>query len=194
MREPRSKTLARYVEQALRHTRTTERSYAAEVVELYHARTALHERTVEFHMGTTAAQVDAAMRANTQLVRRMLDGTVRLPADLEEAMVLALPEPYREDCIADLAARLDRLAVRAPSPEGAASLNTLGGWVRETGEALTKLGEMLHDGQIDQADAPLARTALKELGDVERMCLGLMAQLQGVLRAAEQGRPLRAVK
>ena len=107
MREPRSQTIARHVREALRHSGLTEQSLAAEVVEQYHRRTSLHERNVEFHSGTTTKQIDEAQRANAQLLRRMFGGLVRMPADLEESIVLALPEPYRRRLLRELAGRHD---------------------------------------------------------------------------------------
>ena len=61
MREPRSQTLTRHALAALRGTGMTLGEFAASVVEVYHQRVALHERTVRFHSG---GEPYATLRAN----------------------------------------------------------------------------------------------------------------------------------
>ena len=163
MREPRSQTIARHVREALRHSGLTEQSLAAEVVEQYHRRTSLHERNVEFHSGTTTKQIDEAQRANAQLLRRMFGGLVRMPADLEESIVLALPEPYRRRLLRELAGRHGLLAVPMPSADCVSQHQALADLAREFGEAVEKVSPMLADGKIDASDAAHAPAAIREL-------------------------------
>lgn len=184
MREPRSATIGRVVLDALRHSGLTEQAYAARVVDLYHQRVALHERTVEFHAGTTAGQVIEAQRANAQLLRRMLNGAVRLPADLEESLVLALPPPYQRHLLSELAARYGLLAVAEPSRTEAGQHATLANLCREFGEAVERVAPMLADGRIDASDRNLAGPAVRELRDVLAATHGLIALIQSATQPA----------
>lgn len=178
MREPRTATIVAHATAALRaHKPLTERALADAVVEHYHQRTALHERTVEFHAGHTADAYEAAARANAQLLKRMLVGEVRLPADLEEAIVLALPEPQRRQCMAALADRYGLLAVPKPALEGDAQTQQIADLFREVSEAVQRIGPMFADGHIDHHDAALVPPAVRELLDVIAACTALIRTL-----------------
>jgi hypothetical protein len=182
MREPRSATVGRIVLDALRHSGLTEQSYAASVVELYHRRVALHERSVPFHAGTTAEQLAEAQRANAQILRRMFAGAVRLPADMEEAVVLALPQPYQRHCLAELAARYGLLAVPEPTIDPLQQHATLADLCREFAEAVERVAPMLSDGRIDAGDRHLAGPAIRELRDVLAATHGLIALIESATR------------
>ena len=102
--EPRSETLARHVREALNTDgRLTERSYAERVMELYHAAVPLHLRRVPFELATTGDAVERAQRSNAQTIHRFLSGETRMPVDIEEAMIDALPDPIRERCMRAMA-------------------------------------------------------------------------------------------
>lgn len=183
MREPRSATIWRHVRDALRHAGLTELAFAQQVVEAYHQRVALHERVVEFHSGTTAAQLDEAMRANAQILRRMSGGIVRTPADLEEAVVDALPANYRRRLLAELAGRYGLLAVPVPMLDSVSQHRCLADLIREFGEAVERVAPMLADGRIDASDAAQAPAALRELNDVLAATQGLIALIHAATRA-----------
>jgi hypothetical protein len=167
LREPRAATITAAVTTALRaHKPLTESAYADAVVTLYHERTALHERAVEFRVGATAEAYEAAARLNAQTVKRMLKGDVRLPVDLEEAMVLALPEPERRRCLAELADRYGLLAIPKPCADIDGQALMLSDFCREFGEAMQRIAPMLADLVIDERDRAEAPAAIKELQDV----------------------------
>lgn len=185
MREPRSATLTRNVTAALRaHKPLTERAFADRVVTAYQDRTALHERTVEFHTGTTADTYEQAARANAQLLKRMLTGDVRMPVDLEEAVVLALPEADRLRCLAELADRYDLLAVPKPALDGAAQHQQVSDLLREVSEAVGRLSHLLQDGRIDENDADAIPGAVAELNDVIGSASALIRTLLAYVKPA----------
>lgn len=184
MREPRSHTIGRHVRDALRHSGLTELAFATAVVEAYHSRVALHERGVEFHSGTTVDQMLDAQRANAQLLRRMLAGQVRMPVDMEEAVVLSLPEPYRRRLLSELAGRYGLLAVPMPSDDAVKQHQALADLSREFGEAIERLAPMLADGHIDASDAALAPAALRELHDLAATTQGLISLIKAATRPA----------
>lgn len=184
MREPRSQTLTRGALAALRGTGLTLGEYAANVVELYHQRVALHERTVKFHSGGDPYDT---RRANEQIVTRYMNAQVRFAADLEEAWVLALPNPYRQHLLAELADRYGLIAAAAPATCGPDQQCQVGKLCKETGEAMVKVGELLDDGVIDQRDRPAAMAALREIDDV----IAAATSLKATIEHATQVTPLR---
>lgn len=174
--EARAACIAHHANMALRKSPLTERQYGQAVADLYMQRTPLHARTVEFHISHDPY---ADERANAQLVRRALDGTTRMPVDLEEALVLALPEPFRSVCLRDLAARFDLLAAPRPAASMAQQTVHLGEMTRDAGEVLIALAPMFKDGRIDATDAPLAREALDAIARTQSMLVTLEATIRG---------------
>lgn len=184
--ETRSQAIVRHVQRALRETRVTLRSIADRMVDVYHARTALDERTVEFHTGTTADAYEAAARANAQLLKRMIDGQVRLPVDLEESLVLALPAEYQRSCLRDLADRYGLLAVERPSTDAVAQQTSIGVLMKETGELMVTLAPAFADGKLDEADADVANRALPEVLDLQARLAALASLLELTTRKPRQ--------
>lgn len=106
----------------MRATGLSIKSLADVVAAEYMARTAQFDRVIEFHVGTTAASTERALKLNGQIVSRYMDETVKtFPADLEEAWVAALPQPHRDELVAELAGRYGLLAARRPVANGSSS-------------------------------------------------------------------------
>ncbi|WP_298233625.1 hypothetical protein [uncultured Azohydromonas sp.] len=153
---PRQSIIYAFTRRMLDETGANANSFAMALAEKYLALTAPDVRQVKFRLGE-GDELIAAMRNNGQILRRYMDGTVKvLPADLEDAWLLALPQPYRDECERALAARRGLLAVRMP--EGPAS--TMGS-VAELFQGYSKLMEAvapaLADGRLgpeDRAHAP----------------------------------------
>lgn len=188
MRECRSAVITHHVRAAIAHSGLSERVFATEVAEAYDQRTPLHARSVEFRR---SRDYDADARANAQLLRRMLDGQVRMPVDIEEPLVLSLPEPFRSACLRELAARTGHLAAPLPTARGAGQAASAARLMAETAEAVHVLAEMLTDGRIDEADRASIPRALLELSDIEAQCASLRATLLQAL-AEPNVVPLRA--
>jgi hypothetical protein len=142
------------------------------VVSLYDTRTPLAARHVPFHR---TADVYADQKANAQLLRRMLsiDALVRMPVELEEALVLALPEPMRTECLRELADRYGLLA--APKPCGTRIRPVVpAGILRETGEAVIALAQVIDQDAPRLADL---QRAASELIDVIAHCTSAREQI-----------------
>lgn len=187
MRENRSQLIADHVLLAISRSALTERTYAQTVADLYMERTPLHARSVTF---ASSADPYADSEANRQTVKRMLDGRVRMAVDLEEALILALPAPYRQRLLADLAARVGQLAAEVPSATPAGQQHQIGDLLRDMGHAMDSLAPMLDDGVLDANDAAHAPVALRELealeGRIATLCEGIrryVLQTGGVLRS-----------
>jgi len=199
MRETRAAAIWYHVDQYLRRTGAKEHDFADAVAELYQQRTPLHGRSVEFEPHAAGSNVYAVMRARGQLLFRMLkpDGPTRLPVELEEAVVLALPAPYREECLRELAERMGLLAAPLPAQQGdtlARQVKSPCELLRSTADAVEQLAPMLEDGAIGPEDAPQFAPALAALSEVMGVCVTLNAQIAQAMHAGTPGgRRLRAV-
>lgn len=183
--ESRSETIARHVREALATDgRLTERSYAEQVMNCYHAATPLHLRRVNFEVGATVDAVERAQRANAAAVRRFVSGEVRMPVDLEEALVDALPAAVRERCIRALSARRGMLPVAMPTPDGIEQTRRVAELMHSAADAVAAIAPMLADGAIDAADRPYAAAALDQLRRVLADATCLHAQILAVLAPA----------
>lgn len=180
--EPRAALIARVTREALRATGGTLRAFAAAVAEGYRARTHSEDRAVEFH---ESKDPYADERANAQIVTRMLNGETRLPADLEEAWVLALPEPHRGRLLTKLASRYGLLAV--PMAEVGSDDATLRvcALLRETAEAVQAVAPLLREGRLHTGCVQSARSAITELRQAEAVAAGLRIQIGRLLRGEE---------
>lgn len=177
LHEPRSTTVIRHVQAYLLNEVISQETYAEQVREHYEGLIPQGRRIIAFHTGGDAV---TDMKANGQLVKRMIDRTVRLPADLEESLVRALAEPYRAQCRRDLMGRYGSLDVRIPS-EGDQSIGDVAALSHEFAEALEALTPIVADGRIDEADREHAGEAIKELLDLEAAACALRARLQGLI-------------
>jgi len=189
MRENRSQLIAEHVMLALARSALTERTYAQQVADIYLERTPLHARTVTF---AQSSDPYADTEANRQIVKRMLDGRVRMAVDLEEALILALPQPYRQHLLAELAERLGLMAAELPAPHATGQQHQVGDLVSAAGGALDKLSTMLDDGVLDEHDRDHAEAALLALENLQARTATLCDAIrQHVLRT---GGSLRRVK
>jgi hypothetical protein len=191
MRESRSQLIAEHVLLAISRSALTERTYAQTVADLYHERTALHARSVTF---ASSADPYADSEANRQTVKRMLDGRVRMAVDIEEALILALPQPYRSHLLADLSHRLGLLAAPQPQPTPAGQQQQLGELLRHLGDTVNRLAPMLDDGRMDAGDAAHASAALAELDALQAYAVTLKSSIHQHVLGVVDGQPLRSVK
>ena len=180
----RDRVIHGFVQRALKHTELTRESFAEEVVYQYHQRTPLAQRRFEFHPFTSGCDFLAVMRANAQLVFRQLDGTTRLASELEEAVVLALPEPFRQACLTELAARYGLLAAALPATTAAGRVGQVGRMAKEFGEVLSAIGGALGEGQADTHDSAHNEAVVRELDDLIAPATTLRAAHARALPAA----------
>jgi hypothetical protein len=142
---PRQTVIYAVTRRMLDETAMNAASFAMAVAELYLATTAMDVRQVPFRN-----DCGDALRHNGQVLRRYMDGTTKaMPADLEDAWVLALPEPYRNECEQALARRRGRLSIELPQAEGedAAAMAQV---LAEQGAMCAAWGKALGDGRIDR--------------------------------------------
>lgn len=179
---PRAQVLFRYTTEAIRNSGLDDKSFAAEVAEKYMATVAPPERIIAFHVGTDTATIDQANNRNAKLIERFRNGTVKLPADLEEAWVAALPEPWRTDCARELARRYGFMGAKTPAGDAGSVLSTARMCI-ELGESLQAMAEVSPTGAADGCPLPALRKALKEMQDLQAEVATLMAGLQQAIDA-----------
>lgn len=183
----RSETLARHVVAYLHDRRVSREAFAMAVVEQYHARTPADARTVEFKV---SGDVFATARTNAQRLFRMLDAQFeesRFPADLEEAVLFALPPSELHGCRADLAARLGLMHVPLPDLGGSADLAKVSEATREFGEFLVSCAPILADGRVDANDLSHLGEAIRQAEELAAAVLAVKAQFEAVRAAAVRG-------
>lgn len=177
---PRSAVIFDHTRRMLDQTAMCTRKFAMRVAEQYVALVAPDQRQVPFRLGVTGDDLIKAERHNAQQLGRYMDGTIKaLPADLEDAWVLSLPEPYRSDCERELAQRRGRYSERRLGASEAGEVAGISQLLLEFGQLMEVLGPALADGSISEADLPHARRILNESDDV-------IAALLSIRRAVTQ--------
>lgn len=155
------------------------RKFAMRVAEQYMQLVAPDQRQAKFRWGVTLDDLVKAEVHNAQILTRYMDGTVKvLPADLEDAWVLALPQPYRQECERDLCRRRELLPVRMPSTGEGGHLVNLAHLMTEYGQLLEAMAPALADGRICAEDMPHLRKIVNEADDVLAAVMTLRHQAQ----------------
>lgn len=174
--ETRSEAVFRHTRQMLHERRISMGTFGQSVVEQYHARTQPDARVVEFKAAGDPFDV---AKANAKKLERYMDGDVnaRLPADLEEAWVFALMEPYRSTCLHDLAARYGMLDARLPEGTPVGDVQNLGRLTRELGATLDAMAPILEDGRIGPEDRALVPDALLHVDAILAQATAMRARL-----------------
>ncbi|SBV37825.1 conserved hypothetical protein [uncultured Stenotrophomonas sp.] len=178
---PRQQVVYAHTRRMLDATASNYTSFAMNVAERYLSMVAPDVRQVKLRTGE-GVELIKAMENNAQVLRRYMDGTVKtLPADLEDAWVMALPEPFRGECERDLARRRGMLAVQMPADDEAAQAVGLARLAHEFGELMSALAPALADGKLDATDLPYARRILDESGDLISAVVALRRQVQALV-------------
>lgn len=173
---PRQSVIFAHTRRMLDATACNYTTFAMQVAERYLDMTAPDVRQVKLRAGE-GADLIKALENNAQTLRRYMDGTLKtLPADLEDAWVLSLPEPYRADCERDLARRRGMLAVPMPALEGlqVASVATLMG---NYANLVHALAPAIEDGRFGPEDLPHRRAIDAAGRDVIAAVIGIGHEL-----------------
>lgn len=160
---PRSALIFAHTRRMLDSTSLCVRKFSTALAEQYMRLVPVDLRSVPFRWGVTLDDLIKAEKHNAQIVGRYMDGTVKvLPADLEDAWVLALPEPFRSACERDLAARRGRISFPIPACEGA-DAEAIAPVLKEAGELCAVWGQVMADRRITRAELV---TLVRESDDV----------------------------
>ncbi len=123
---------------------------------------------------------EADREALRKQVSRMRDGAQRIPADLEEPWMLALPDPWRAEALDALAARHGLLAV--PVPDGCGFLGGFGRYMQAGGQVLEAMQPIVEDGLLNQDDTEHLPDAIRALKAHMRDTAALLARLEALQR------------
>lgn len=180
---PRQSVIYGYTRRMLDETATNANTFAMVLAEQYLATVAPDVRTVPFRLGE-GDELLKAMKNNAQILRRYMDCTVKvLPTDLEDAWVMALPEPYRSECERDLARRRGRFSIALADSMSGEEFASIGDVLTQAGELCTEWGKALADGTLTEAEAHRING---ECSDVIAAVLGVQ-RLVAERRAKEGG-------
>ena len=171
-------------ERMIRETGTNRRCFGMEVADRYLRMTAEDDQEVPFRI-TRGGNGDADKKHNGQILGRYLDGVVKtLPADLEDAWVLSLPEPYRAECERELGRRRGVLPVLLAQIDESNDTAGVGRLVQEFGELITAISPALADGVVDEKDLPHMVRILDEADDVLMAVIALRKRFAGLKEGA----------
>lgn len=179
---PRSAVLFDHTRRMLDQTAMCMRKFASCVAEQYVGHVHPDLRQVPFRTGLTTDELFKAERHNAQQLQRYMDGAIKaLPADLEDAWVLALPEPYRSECERELAGRRGRYSERRMEQGEGGQVASVGHILQEFGDLMQALSPALADGKITEADLPHAKRILAESDDVIAALLTIRREVTAIL-------------
>lgn len=151
---PRSAVIFWHTQDMLAKSALCVRKFAMRVAEQYMELTAPHQRQAKFRWGVSLDDLARAEVHNAQILSRYMDGTVKvLPADLEDAWVLSLPQPWRGDCERDLARRRGRMSFEWSEDLSALEHAAIGEVLTQAGELCSAWGQSLADGHLTPAEA-----------------------------------------
>lgn len=183
MADGRQAIIARHVKRYLYETSAKMEAFGQDVIDHYAAHTPAGQRHIAVHEHDDIIQ---RRKLNAQTVRRFFDDEDgRIPVELEDSIIFALPEERRAPLIAELCALWGVVPMPAIQAEGGEiSPLTLGGMVQELGEAAGPLSAALADGQITSLDHPLLRKALPELRQLAGKTMGAVIAIEQTLAKA----------
>lgn len=177
--ESRSQTIFRHTRAMISETSITLEKFVLCLVEAHEPVT----RSGGAYRFKDTGNLIVDITANVRRVERWMkdnpsasDG--RLPVDVEESWIAAMPSPYQVACKRELAARFGFLGVPIPVPGVVQDHQSLAALMREAAEAVGAIAPMLETGGgIGPEDAHLADNALEQLRDVVRECYALQSRI-----------------
>ena len=153
---PRQEVIYQHTKRMIVETGTNRRSFAMVLADNYLNMVAEDDQDVPFRI-TRGGDAAADKKHNGQILGRYLDGEVKkLPADLEDAWVLSLPQPYRHNCERDLAQRRGLLVVPRPFG-GAMTVASVATLVTKYAGMLEALAPAVENGRFGPEDQPYQR-------------------------------------
>ncbi|MDQ2069287.1 hypothetical protein [Natronospira bacteriovora] len=179
MIESRANTLWRHVHAYIRETSTSWPSFATSVARLHNSTVPEPQRRVHFHVDERGKDPYDAARLDAQILRRM-EESGELLADLEEAIVCAMPEDRQDALLQDLCRRYGLLAAPIPLHGCEGTAVSLADFVKRTGKAIEALAPLLDGGKIIGKDEALAEEALDEIDGLIAAATTLRARTKRV--------------
>jgi hypothetical protein len=179
--ENRAEVIFRWTALMQRGTQCSDETIGIRIVDWYQANLPDCARTLDFKIKGDPFRC-AKTNAQRLMRYRKQDINTRMPVEIEEAWVMAgLIEPYRTNCMCELAKRYGSLYVPLPSANGVTDLQSVGRFTQEMGRALETVGPVISDGRIDESDAPHLTAAIDEMDKLLGAAQGVRARLVAAL-------------
>ena len=184
-RESRSDVIRRATRAACDAGAVVINRFAPVVCERYLDTTPLSARVLPIRKPceTDVDRYEADRIANLRYVQRLLSGELKqFPADIEDAWIDCLPEPYRGDLDRALSERRGYLAVRAPSAASHAA--NLADALTRAGESTVALAPIFENGVIDADDLPHIAKALRAIHAQQSVLSSIVGQMEQLIGLA----------
>lgn len=155
----RPNLIEQHIRDYLRETGTPQKTYAANVVEHYHVTVPAAQSCIEF---SSRSDPDDRMKRDAEKIMRFLDEEkCRMPVEIEDALILALPDERRRALLYALNARLGCVTVCIDSSgNNAITPETV---MKEIGEGLIAMSGSDVDAQIKELrEAAAAANAMAD--------------------------------
>ena len=173
-KKPRQNALFDAVHHYVRETAVSMETYCANVVEHYEA--TVYPRGIEF---SQHEDVSERRKRNCNRITRWidLDAHARFPTEMEESLVMALPDAYRLPLLSKLAARYDLIAT--PMPDGNLNHTTnLARLCKEFADVVETMGPLIADGTLENDSPGDIDDALDQANELMAEVTGWVAQLK----------------
>lgn len=176
----RSQALIDITRDYLRDTGCAAMAFSKLVSLIYLQIVPAHQRLIEIKpwRDLDEAVADRIIQAQYKRFQRYMEREVPIPADLEEAWVEALPDPYRERAVVQLCGRYGAATVELSHHVTCAGV---GGFMGRGADFMATLAAVMGDGKIDANDAqylPELRQACRRLISV---ATGLVVDIEAHL-------------
>lgn len=160
----RAQLISLRVEECIRQTPMRRRDFVARVREHYEHTVAPEYRTIDF---SVRSDLFDRLEADEEKVFQMLENTTRrrLPVELEESILAALPDDRRFRLQIELGEREGVLVVPMPAHSRCADAMALGRLSKEIGDVFTRYAPILADGEINADDAKNAGKAVIDIDE-----------------------------
>ena len=99
--------------------------------------------------------------------------------------MLELDEPYRGDCVRDLAKRYGLLDVPLPESLPASDVQNVSTLSKRFSDALGALAPLIEDGRIDSADESGLDVAMADISKLLATTQGLLGKLESIKRPSD---------
>lgn len=175
---PRQAVIYAHTRKMIDTTALCVRKFSTCVAEKYIELVAPEFRQVPFRWGVTVDDMFKAERHNAQIIARYMDGTVKaLPADLEDAWVQALPQPFLDECERELAQRRDHVVIKLNRQADSSGAVSIGDMLKEMGQLCDAMAPAMADNRLTAEDRKYAERILNEADDMIGAVIRLRDQI-----------------
>lgn len=174
----RQSVILSYTDQQIRATGQSWEEFSERLTENYLRLVPEASRSLSFReLANDLSVLEYRQRksGNAKLVERYHREQVNFPAELEEAWVATLQEPFRRACVFALCLRYGVLPISIPE---CAAISSIAKVMNEDADAMQASSPIVADNRIDEADRPYAAKAYQEHMEAAAAHLGWARQLK----------------